>query len=490
LVINRLAESLLLALIGGIGGAALAFAGVQLLLALVPANVPRLEDVQINLPVLSFAAGLSIAAALCFGILPALRSLSVHPHAALQANSSRTANTREGRRTRNLLVTTQVACTIVLLIVTSLVLRSFSHLLRQNRGFDASHVTLAQVDLYAPQYDDSLPNVKAVKLAFADRALAALQQLPGVQSVALTSAVPLTGEIWIDDLTRPDHPVPEAQRPMINVRWISPDYLPTMQIPLVAGRNFTSADRSNPFVALISERAARECFPGENPIGRKIDSIVPDDQHAETIVGVVADTRINGLKNTAAMGYMPYWAYTPWNLSFLVRSYQPTDALIPEIHRVLWGIDSQVAIPSLESMDKQVSDSVAADRFQAVVLTAFGTAALLLALLGVYGVMAYSVSLRQQEFGIRIALGSGKITLMQLVLRQAAYPVVLGAGAGLAFSIVALRLVRSLLYQTPVMDPLSIGGSVLLLFVAASLAAFLPARHAAQVDPMRALRTE
>jgi predicted permease len=490
LMTARLAESLLLALIGGLAGVALAFTGVRLLIALVPANVPRLDEVHVSLPVLLFAAALSIVSAVSFGVLPALRSLRVHPQAALQANSSRTANTRESRSTRGLLVAAQVACTVVLLVVTSLALRSFSHLLRQNRGFDSSHVTLAQADLFAPRYGDKLPNLKPVKLAFADRAVAALQQLPGVQSVAITSAVPLTGETWVDDLTRPDHPVPEAQRPLINLRWINQDYLSTMQIPLVAGRNFTSADRSNPYVALISERTAREGFPGENPIGRKLSDIVPDYANAVTVIGVVADTRINGLKDEAAMVYMPYWAYTPWTLSFLVRGSQPSDALIPEMRRVIWQIDPQVAIPTLKSMDDQVNDSVATDRFQAIVLTSFGSAALLLALLGVYGVLAYSVSLRQQEFGIRIALGSGKAALMQLVLRQAAYPVFLGAGVGLTLAFVALRWVRSLLYQTAVLDPLAVGGSLLLLVAAAAAAAIVPARRAAAIDPMRALRMD
>jgi len=133
--------------------------------------------------------------------------------------------------------------------------------------------------------------VKAVKLAFTDRTLAALQQLPGVQSVTVTSAAPLTGETWVDELKRPDHPLPEAQRPLINLRWVNQDYLSTMQIPLVAGRNLTAADRANPYVALISERTAREGFPGENPIGRKISDIVPDDEHSVTVIGVVADTR-------------------------------------------------------------------------------------------------------------------------------------------------------------------------------------------------------
>lgn len=230
--------------------------------------------------------------------------------------------------------------------------------------------------------------------------------------------------------------------------------------------------------------------PGENPIGRKINDIVPDDQHDITVVGVVADGRINGLKNSAAMMYLPYYAYTPWMLSFLVRSAQTSDAVIPEMRRVLWNIDPQIAIPTLRSMDEQVSDSVATDRFQAVVLSSFGGAALLLALLGVYGVLAYSVSLRQQEFGIRIALGSGKAALMRLVLLQAATPVLCGAVAGLALSVVVLRYIGSLLYQTPLMDPVAIGGSVLLLLVAAACAAVIPARHAASVDPMHALRTE
>jgi ABC-type antimicrobial peptide transport system permease subunit len=160
------------------------------------------------------------------------------------------------------------------------------------------------------------------------------------------------------------------------------------------------------------------------------------------------------------------------------------------MRRTIWEIDPQVAIPMLKSMDDQVSESVAADRFQAILLSGFGAAALLLALLGVYGVLAYSVTLRRQEFGIRIALGCGRDALIGLVLRQAAQPVLLGTGVGLAVALVGLRWVRSLLYQTPVLDPLAVGGSVLLLLIAAGIAAIVPARRAASTDPMRALRTE
>ena len=349
---------------------------------------------------------------------------------------------------------------------------------------------LAQADLFAPQYDAAGPKGNAARLAFADGALAALGQLPGVQSVALTSVTPPTGQNWVDNIFRPDHPVPHGQEPAVNVRWINPGYLPTIHSALVAGRNITAADRANPYVALISERTAREGFPGENPIGRTISEIVPDDHHIVTVIGVVANARINGLKDNAAMVYLPYWAYTPLTLSFLVRSPQPGDALIPGMRRAIWKIDPQVAIPALTSMDEQVSDSVADDRFQAMVLSGFGTAALFLALLGVYGVLAYSVSRRQPEFGIRIALGSGKSALIGLVLRQAAYPVLLGTGVGLTMTLIALHWVRSLFYQTPVMDPVAVGGSVLLLLVAATIAAIVPARRAASTDPIRVLRMD
>jgi predicted permease len=489
---SRLTESLVLASMGGAAGAALALVGVRVLIALAPQNVPRLDEVHVSLPVLAFAAASSIASALVFGTLPALRSLRVPPQSAMQSNPTRMANTRDGRRTRSLLVASQVACTLVLLVVTGLVLRSFSRLLRQDLGFDSSHVTVAQVDLFSPQYSDanSTRSVEAVKLAFADRVLTALRQLPGVQSATITSAAPLTGETWVDSLQRPDHPVPPADQLPINVRWIDQEYLRTMQIPLLAGRNFTADDRANPMVALISERTARDGFAGENPIGKELGNLVPDAPTGARVIGVVADTRINGLRDQAAMVYIPYWAFTPWTLSFLVRSSQPSKALIPEMRRVIWTTDAKVAIPSLKSIDDQASESVAAERFQAIVLACFGAVALLLASLGVYGVLAYSVSTRRQEFGIRIALGSGKSALVQLVLLQAAVPVLIGTGAGLLMTVVVLRWMRSLLYQTPVADPVAIVGSVALLLAAAAAAAIIPARGAAGVDPMRALRIE
>lgn len=484
---SALMDSVALAAAGGSLGIALSFSGVRLLIAAAPSNLPRLNETQVSWPVLLAAAGLSILTALLFGSLPALRSMRVDPQSAMQANPNRVANTREGQRTRQLLVAGEVACTVVLLIVTGLLVRSFSRLLTQQRHFDSHHITLAQVNLYAPQFGNSPDRAVAVRAAFVDHALENLTQLPGVQSVAMTSELPLAGETWVDSILRPDHPVASGHEPQANVRWISPSYLDTLRIPLIEGRNLQPSDRDHPTNALISQQAARAIWPGEDPIG-KIFSTSGDDRF--TVVGIVADARINDLKATANMIYLPYWQNPWWRTYFFIRSSLPTSALTDSIRREIWKVDPEVAIPVLKSLDDQVTDSVATERFQTMLLSSFGVAALLLALLGVYGVLAYSVSLREQEFGIRIALGSGKAALMKLVVRQAAIPVAGGVAAGLILSLAATRWVASILYETRVLDPAAISASIAVLLIAAMLAALLPARRAASVDPMKALKTE
>jgi putative ABC transport system permease protein len=480
-----LMESLLLAASGGTLGILLSFTGVRLFLSAAPANLPRLDEVQISWPVLLFAAGLAITTALLFGMVPALRSMHVDPRSAIQTNSTRVANSRQGQRTRNLLVSTEIACTVVLLIVTALMMHSFDRLLTQRRDFDADQVTAAEVDLFNPHYEQSLPNVNSVKSAFIEGALAGLSQIPGVKSAAVTSQMPLTGEVWIDGLIRADHPVPEGQQPLVNIRSVSPSYRNTLKIPLLEGRDLDPSDRDHPGNALISLQTARAAWPGEDPVGKTFDS-----EGTHTVVGVVADARVNDLKKTANMVYLPYWENPRWRLFFLVRSSLPASALADSIRGVIWNADPQVAIPVLKSLDALVDDSVATDRFQTLLLSSFGIAALLLALLGVYGVLAYSVSLRQQEFGIRIALGSGKAALMRLVVRQASYPVMAGVLVGLGGAFVATRSVQSLLYQTQTTDPAAIAASILLLMATAALAVILPAHRAAAVDPMEVLRKE
>lgn len=488
LVWAALSDSLVVAVAGGALGIALSFLGVRFFLAAAPAGLPRLGDIQVSWPVLLGAAALSILTAFVFGLLPALRSMRVDPHGAMQASTTRVSSSHESRRTRHLLVAAEVACTLALLVITGLLVRSFGHLLNQNRDFDASQVTLAQVYLYAPQYGDTQgAKAQAARAAFDDRALADLAQIPGVQSVAETSETPMAGETWIDAVTRPDRPLPPAQTPDANIRWISPSYATTLRIPLVEGRDLLPSDKDHPTNALISQKAARSVWPGQDPVGRTFKL---GDDTLYTVVGVLADARINDLQTTANMIYVPYWQQPWWRPNFLIRSSTPSPVLAGPIQRALWKIDPQVAIPAVRSLDQQVSDSVGTERFQTLLLSSFGGAALLLALLGIYGVLAYSVSLRQQEFGIRIALGCGKAALMRFVAREAALPVAGGIVAGLALAFAATRWVQSLLYQTSAADPVSLLGGIALLLVAALLAALIPARRAAETDPMQVLRNE
>jgi predicted permease len=480
-------ESLILAVAGGALGIILSFAGVRLFVAAAPANLPRLNEIQVNWLALLVAAGLSSATALLFGLLPALLSTRVDPYRATQANPTRVANSREGQRTRHLLVGAEVACSVVLLIVTGLLLHSFSRLLTQQRDFDSEHVTLAQVSLSTPRYGNSPEEAGAVRANFIDRALADLARIPGVESVAMTSEMPMAGETWIDTVVRPDRPLPPEQQPMANSRWVSPSYISTLKIPLLQGRDLQPSDRNHPTNVLISEQTARTVWPGEDPLG-KVFQARGDTKY--TVVGVVADARINDLRSTANMIYVPYWDNPWWRAYFLVRSPQPTAGLADSIRRTIWDIDSEVSIPTVISLDDQVSDSVATEHFQTRLLSSFGIAALLLALLGVHGVLAYSVSLRQREFGIRIALGSDKQGLMRLVMRQAAIPVAGGIFAGMWLAFGVTRSIASLLYETNTADATVIVGAIGAMLIAAFLAALVPARRAGLIDPIEALRAE
>ena len=484
---SALMDSVLLGMVGGALGVVLSFTGVRLFVAAAPGSLPRLNEVQVNWLALLAAAGLSIMTALLFGLLPALRSIRIDPQQAMQSSPTRIANTREGQRTRHLLVGGEVACTVVLLVVTGLLVRSLSQLLIQQRDFDAGHITLTGVSLATPRYGNSPEEAAAVRSAFIDHAMADLSQLPGVESVAMTSEMPIAGETWVSSIVRSERPLPPGLEPNANIRWVSPSYISTLKIPLLAGRDLQPSDQNHPTNVLISEQAAREAWPGEDPVGKTFEV---GGETKYTVVGVVADARINDLKRTASMVYVPYWENPWWRAYFFIRSPQPTPALAESIRRTLWKIDPEVAIPTLKSLDEQVSDSVATERFQAMLLSSFGVAALLLAVLGVYGVLTYSVSLRQQEFGIRVAMGSGKTALVRLVIRQAAIPVVGGIVVGLLLASGATRWIDSLLYETKAGDPMVIAASTALLLVAAFVAAWLPARRAASVDPIRALRTE
>jgi len=488
-----LAENLLLGLGGGVGGILFADLGEKLFVR-IAAVLPRLNEVHLSTPVLVFALGLSIVTSLGFGILPALRSFRVMPQSALQASSTRLSSSKQAAHTRKLLVAIEVACSITLLIVTGLITRSFSHLLTQDRAFNSQSVAVSRADLSSSRYSsgEGIPDNPGadpgslVRDEMIDRTLDKLRALPGVQSVAATSVIPLTGDTSVDGIHRVDHPVPQGQVPMANRRFISPGYLSTMRIPLIAGRDFSEEDRKNPRVVIVSEKTAKAVWPDENPLGRSI-------RHwgrVYTVVGVTADARISDLKRDVAVYYLPYWDFPPVTPVFLVRSSQMIQALGPEMRQTIWSVDPDISIPTVISLDAQLDESVATEKFQTIILSSFGGAALLLAVLGIYGVLAYSVSLRTQEFGIRIALGSSRSKLVRQVLLDASYPMAGGIAMGLLGAALATHWVRSLLYETSPADPVVIGSGMAILIVAALLASLLPARNAAATDPMDVLRGE
>lgn len=488
-----LIENLLLGVGGGLGAVAVAFLGEKLF-ASIAAILPRLNEVHMSVTVLALSLGLSLLTSLGFGILSALRSLRVMPQSSLQSSSTRFSGGKEAARSRKLLVAVEVACSVTLLIVTGLVTRSFSHLLTQDRRFTSQQVVMSKADLSAPKYSsgEGMPDNfgadpgSLARDSMIDRTLDQLRALPGVQSAAITNVIPLTGDTSVDGLVRPDHPVPQGQVPMANRRFTSPGYFDTMGIPLLAGRDFNEKDRENPRVVILSDKAAKAAFAGENPLGRTLGHW----GHVYTVVGIASDARINDLKRNAPIFYLPYWDFPPKSPVFMVRSSQTILTLGPEMRQIIWGIDPNISIPAVVSLDTQVSESVATERFQAVILSIFGIAALLLAVLGIYGVLAYSVSLRTQEFGIRIALGSNKAGLARLVLMDAYYPIVGGIVLGLLGAAAGARWVRSMLYETSAIDPWAIGLSLAVLLMAALLAALVPVRKAVSVDPMRALRSE
>ena len=486
LVQSALVESLVLACGGGALGVALAFAAVRLTVLLAPRSLPRINEIAVSWPVLLAAVGVACCTALLFGVLPALASLRVDAQHSLQAGSGSVAGTNRGGTTRRALVGCEVALSVALLAVAGLAARSFSRVMTEDWHFSADHVLLAQVDLKTPQYGKSLnPNAPGAIAdhshlqAYIAQAVQRLGALPGVTTVGVTDTMPLTGDIDINPLFRPDHPIPPNLLPLANNRMVSPGYFQAMQIPLVAGHYFGEQDMAHPETAILSEKAAKAGWPDGDAIGRKVSRWGINF----TIIGIAADARINDLKRDAAVFYLPITVYPPHNPVFVIRNNASPDALTPAVRNVLWSIDPEAAIPTITPFAEQVSGSVAADRFQAMLFTGFGVAALLLTALGVYGVLAYTVSLRRREFGVRMALGSPRAALARLVMHEASVPVGVGLIAGLVLAFLAGRGLRSLLYQTASSDPVALGGSVLLLLAAAIVAALAAGTPRRQYRP-------
>ncbi len=476
---NSLAENLLLAAFGGAVGIGLAAGGLRLFHFYSPIDLPRLSEVHLNGTVLVFSLVLTLGSSVLFGILPALKLLRTDPQAALQQSSNRALGSRQSQKIRASLIGLQVFGCTVLLLMTGLFSKSLLNLLHQDKGFETAHVVIAAVDLGRKTY-----SADQSRVAFDAGVLENVKAIPGVQSAGMVSSMPLEGESWIEGLQRVDRPNQES--PLFNLRWVSPGYFETMREKVVAGRFFEEQD-GNLSNMVLSESLAKAVWQNENPLGAQIKV----EGRTFTVIGIVADSRNTSLKSAPAkMAYAHYKDRPPYASYFVARGVQPTDGLIASMREAIWKYAPDITIARVKAMDSQVSDSLATERFQTLVLMSFGVAALLLAMLGIYGVLTYSVATRKQEIGVRMALGATRREICSLTLAEAGTTVVAGLVAGLGASVLGGRAIQSLLYGVRAVDaPVML--SVAVLFAAcAVLAAFLPARRAASVDPMEALRSE
>jgi predicted permease len=490
-----LTESLLLAGAGGALGVALAVVGVRALVAFAPPGVPRLELAGIDAAALAFACAVALVAGAAAGLVPALRASRVAPADAL-AGGSRDGVEAGGRdRVRGALVAVEVAFALALLACAGLLIRSGLALGRVDPGFEPEGVLSARLALPAEGY----PDAPRVRDAFS-RLVEDLRAAPGVVEVALVNQVPLGGGSGSNGLLPEGRPFDPANLVLASFRLVTPEYLRSLGIPLLAGRGLGPGDRAGTAkVMLVNETLAREAFPGEPAIGRRIaccEEPVDGQPPWKEIVGVVGDVHGLGLdRPDRATFYLPLgqeppeaWGWLQRTMLVVVRGHGDPAALTGTVRAAVRRLDPELPIYDVASLDQRLRGSLARERFNTLLLTALGGLGIVLAAVGIYGVIAYWVGRRTREIGVRLALGASRGRVLALVLRQTAAPVAAGLVLGLALAAAGSRLLASQLYGVPPGDPVTLATVTAALAAAALTAAWLPARRALAVDPSRALR--
>ena len=478
---QTLVETLLLGLLGGALGLVLAHWALWGLLAVAPVGLPRLYSVRLDGAVLGFTLAISVLAGVLAGLLPAWRAAQTNPQDALQAGA-RSADSRVRLRAREFLVGVETALSAMLLVAAGLLVASFAKLVRVPEGFAVEHILTVNLQLPDGQYTQ--PQQRS---DFWRRVLASTSGLPGVESAAVTNVLPLRGEWNNNPVNLPGDTRPAAERPFARYRRVTSAYFKTFGIPLMNGRELTWADAGTPAV-VISEATAKTVWPGRDPIGQRFDVEPSSGFPGYQVVGVVGDTRVSLFKEPGPMVYLLYESGLTGSL--ILRTGLPATSVAAELRRAIWKINPGVAIPSINSMGQIVSESLAPQRFEALLTSLFAAAALLLACLGIYGVVSYSVVRRTREIGIRMALGAQKADMLRRVIGQGMTPALLGLGAGIIGALGLTRLLSSLLYGVNPTDPLTFAVVSLILASVALLASYIPARRAMRVDPMVALRYE
>ncbi len=482
-----LTESLLLAVAGGAAGLGLAGVTLYVVRAINPGNIPRLEDIGINGTVLAFTFGISVVTGILFGLAPAWRSMKVDVNGSLKSGG-RSGKTEGGLRLarqqlRGLLVASELAFSLMLLVGAGLLIRSFVRLESVPPGFSAEHVLSMQVVASGPKYRDD----KAVD-QFYEAVGERVARLPGVKAQGIASVLPLTGEVEWGGINVEGYHPPPGQELQVDLRTASSDYFRTMAIPLVRGRFFSDQDTSGPAVAIIDAKFAQRFWPHDDPIGKHLWF---DPKKPVAIVGVVGVVKQYGLDNEGKIAVYLSARQSADNGMFLVaRTAADETGLAEAIIREIHAVDSNVVVYNVRTMDARLRDSLARQRFATVMLGAFAAFALLLAAVGVYGVMSYLVAQSTHDIGVRMALGARAGDILAMVVRQGMTLGGIGIAAGLIGAALLTRVMSSLLFGVSEHDGVTFSAVAVILAASAFVATVIPAWRAASVDPMVALREE
>ncbi len=486
IALQLMTESLVLAATGGLLGVGLAAWAVRVLKLMGP-SIPRLDTVSLNSGVLAFAAVTTLLAGALFGMAPVLHVIRSDLAGWLKGRLGM-GGSRESRRTRSALVVAEIALSLVLLIGAGLLIRSLLRLIDTGVGFDTGHLLTAQIELPSARYPQDADHVR-----FFDDLITRVRAQPGVQSASAITFAPLGGSGSATSFWANDRAIPEPGRfPVADVRWVHRDYHRVMGIPLVTGRYFDASDRAGtPYHILVSQATVAELWPGQNPLG-KIISMPWGDTLVAEVVGVVQDVRTEG--PATAPRSMLYWNYEQFQsfpfMTVLVRTAGDPLAFTSTLRSAVHAIDPQLPVFDVKTMDARFSDALTRARFGASALASFAVIALLLACVGIYGVMSYITGQRTQEFGVRMAMGATTREVVGLVLGEGARLVALALGIGMAAALLLARLLRTLVFEVGTTDPVTFGIMSALLAVTALAACWLPARRAARVDPVRAMRMD
>jgi predicted permease len=484
---QMLTESLLLSSLGGALGVWLANLGVEWFVGMAPVNIPRLDEVHMDVRALGFALFVTALTGVLFGLLPAWRVTRTDPHEALKSGFTAATGGRGLRRVRESLVGFEVALSTLLLILAGLLTTSMLQLLRVDTGYAVENVLVADIDLSGKSY--ALP---ADRVRLFDSVLAGVRTLPGVREAGWVNLMPLAGEGSVTGIRLPGQQNLRTEGPFANYRATSPEYFRAMGIHLLYGRVFTEADRGRK-VVVISKSVADRFWPGQDPTGKICVTQWGADTESE-VIGVVGDIRTVRLEDAPLqMVYVPHWfneISVPQSLSIIISTSMDPVGSAAAVREVVHRVDPQAPVVALRPMTEIVAHSVAPRRFETFLALVFALLALFLASLGIFGVVAYAVEQRRKELGIRMALGAQSSDLRKMVLLQGMAPVAIGLAAGIAAAVLVGRVISSLLFGVGAYDPWTILSVAMVVGVTALAACYLPARRAMRVDPMVALRYE